>query len=46
MYQVSQLQDYYRRKLIAADQTAAMVKDGDRVLYDLTPKAPAAIEYE
>ena len=41
MYQVSQLQDYYRRKLITAE-----VKGVNRVLYDLTPKAPATIEYE
>lgn len=35
MYQVSQLQDYYRRKLITADQAAAMVKDGDRLHFGL-----------
>ena len=33
MYKLSQIPEEYKKKLITAEQAAALVKDGDRVSY-------------
>ena len=35
MYKLSQIPEEYKKKLITAEQAAALVKDGDRVSYGL-----------
>ena len=46
MYKLSQIPEEYKKKLITAEQAAALVKDGDRVSYGLGCAAPYDIDIE
>ena len=46
MYKISQIPEEYKKKLITAEQAAALVQDGDRVSYGLGCSAPYDIDIE
>lgn len=46
MYKISQIPEEYKKKLITAEQAAALVKDGDRVSYGLGCSAPYDVDIE
>ncbi|WP_306536583.1 acetyl-CoA hydrolase/transferase family protein [Megasphaera sp.] len=46
MYKLSQVPEEYKKKLITAEQAAALVRDGERVSYGLGCSAPYDIDIE